>query len=237
MRQAVVSFVALVHLAAGSGWAQSFSFTPQNPRPGDLVELTVITPVCGRGLRADVTPPGSANGTIRLTLDADCTCIATPLPFRGQQKVGPLPFGTYDIQVYLQYLEGAEPCGPPELFTTSRLTVGKSGPTLALHQGRFNVTADWNAPGFGQGRAQGVELTDESGYFTFASAGNVELVLKVLNGCPLNQRFWVFLAGLTDIGVTVQVEDTTTGQRKTYTHPPGRAFQPVLDTDALATCP
>ncbi len=83
-----------------------------------------------------------------------------------------------------------------------------------------------------------MKLTDDSGYFWFFGASNVELVTKVLNACvdPFN-RHWVFAAGLTDVEVELVVTDTVTGQVKRYQNPRGAAYKPVQDTDAFATCP
>jgi hypothetical protein len=64
----------------------------------------------------------------------------------------------------------------------------------------------------------------------------VELVAKVLNGCGVNNHYWVFLAGLTNVSVTVNVEDTLTGDTQTYTNPLGTPFLPVQDTKAFAGC-
>jgi hypothetical protein len=65
----------------------------------------------------------------------------------------------------------------------------------------------------------------------------VEVVVKVLDACTFNQKFWVFAGGLTDVQVTLKVTDTKTGAVKTYDNPRGAAFQPILDTSAFATCP
>jgi hypothetical protein len=67
----------------------------------------------------------------------------------------------------------------------------------------------------------------------------VEAVVKVLDACsfPGAPRFWVFAAGLTNVEVVLTVTDTATGAVKTYTNPLNRAFQPVQDTAAFATCP
>jgi len=88
-----------------------------------------------------------------------------------------------------------------------------------------------------QGQAQTVKLTDETGYLWFFSNTNVEVVVKVLDACPLNQKFWVFAAGLTNVQVTLTVTDTSNGTAKTYDNPQGAAFQPILDSSAFATCP
>lgn len=80
-------------------------------------------------------------------------------------------------------------------------------------------------------------MTDGSGTFWFFGRDNVELVAKILDGCALNQRYWFFTAGLTDVGLDFTVTDTATGAVKTYHHNPGTAFAPILDTSALAVCP
>ena len=80
-----------------------------------------------------------------------------------------------------------------------------------------------------------VPLTGDSGYFWFFSAANIELVVKVLDACALDsQHFWVFAGGLTNVGVTLLVEDTETGATQTYTQSIGTPFQPLQDTQAFA---
>ncbi|HKV07355.1 MAG TPA: hypothetical protein VJ725_04390 [Thermoanaerobaculia bacterium] len=109
------------------------------------------------------------------------------------------------------------------------------GPSrLCLNQGRFAVEATFTAPGQSPGTASVVKLTDETGYLWFFNSSNVEAVVKVLNGCGLNGKFWVFAGGLTDVQVTLTVTDTQTGNSKTYTNPQGTAFRPIQDTVALA---
>jgi hypothetical protein len=245
MNRRILCSAALALAVTGGLWGQNLTFTPLNPKPGDTVTFRVTIAACVNDLEGAVTPPdGNSNGLIRLTLTEACACVATPIPVTVEQEVGPLARGTYDIELYQQFREpGGGCCGsgcsPPGLLTTTALTVAPttSGPDLFLRQGRFHIRANWNAPGFGQGSAQAMPLTDESGYFTFFDPDNVELIVKVLNGCPVNQRYWVFMAGLTNVGVTIFVEDTLTGHQETYSNPAGRPFQPILDTSRFATCP
>lgn len=71
------------------------------------------------------------------------------------------------------------------------------------------------------------------GLFCFFSQSNPEMMVKVLNACSLNNRFWVFFTAGTNIGFTVSIRDTTTGQVKTYLNPDNKAAVPVQDTDAF----
>jgi hypothetical protein len=106
--------------------------------------------------------------------------------------------------------------------------------TLCLGALRFKVTATFDA-GIA-GNARGVPLTADTGYFWFFASSNVEVVVKVLDGCGLGGHFWVFAGGLTNVKTVITVTDLTTGAVKTYTNPGGQAFAPLQDTAAFA-CP
>ncbi len=108
---------------------------------------------------------------------------------------------------------------------------------LFLNEGRFRVTVAWRTAAGQNGVGIPVELTSDTGYFWFFNQENVELVIKVLNACPFAGHFWVFAGGLTNVEVTITVEDTATSQIRTYVNPLNTAFQPIQDTQAFATCP
>ncbi len=113
-----------------------------------------------------------------------------------------------------------------------------AGPTtLCLSGGRFKVTTRWATSDGRIGVGQANTLTGDTGYFTFFNPGNVEMLVKVLNGCGVNSRFWTFAGGLTDVNVVMTVTDGQTGAVRIYTNPQGTPFQPIQDTDAFATCP
>ena len=101
---------------------------------------------------------------------------------------------------------------------------------------RFAVSATWRTTS-ATGNGTAVKLTSDTGYFWFFGASNVEVVIKVLNACTLNSKYWVFAGGLTDVNVVLTVRDTKTGTTRTYTNPLGVAFQPIQDTSALGVCP
>jgi hypothetical protein len=108
---------------------------------------------------------------------------------------------------------------------------------LCLNGSRFQVEVRWTTADGDTGMGRAVPLTADTGWFWFFSSTNVELIIKVLNGCALNNRYWVFAGGLTNTQVQITVTDTLRGIAKQYTNPQGRAFQPVQDTGAFATCP
>jgi hypothetical protein len=78
--------------------------------------------------------------------------------------------------------------------------------------------------GIGFGRA---------GLFWFFSADNPELLVKVLNGCGLDGRYWVFVSGGTNAGLTITVTDTQTGRAWTRTNADGTPVPAIQDTSAL----
>ena len=73
--------------------------------------------------------------------------------------------------------------------------------------------------------------------FWFFSSTNWEMMIKVLNGCGVNNRYWVFTGVTTNVGWTMRVTDTLTNVTKIYSSPNGTASCPILDTNAFATCP
>jgi len=149
---------------------------------------------------------------------------------------------TYKLEVETLYGPGDSSAhsGPYTLIVTtggSSSGCSQNATTICLSGDRFAVSATWRASDGSNGSGQATRLTSDTGYFTFFNASNVEVVVKVLNGCGVNSRYWVFAGGLTNVNVVLTVRDTTTGTTKTYTNPQSTAFQPIQDTGALATCP
>ncbi len=106
---------------------------------------------------------------------------------------------------------------------------------LCLGGERFRAYAMWKTE-TGQGVGTAVPLTDDSGYFHFFSPDNVEILVKVLDGCGLNGAYWVFAAGLTDLEIELRVQDLSSGQERRYTNPSGRIFEPIQDVEAFFEC-
>ena len=109
--------------------------------------------------------------------------------------------------------------------------------TLCLNGGRFEVRSDWTTFQGQSGAGQAVALTADTGYFWFFGAANVEMVIKVLDGCGVNGSFWVYAGGLTDVLTQVRVRDTVTDQVWERTNPQQTPFQPIQDVNAFPVCP
>ena len=105
-----------------------------------------------------------------------------------------------------------------------------------LQGGRFRVEVRWRT-GSAAGEGRPLPITADTAAFWFFAEANLELVVKVLDGCGVNGRFWVFAAGLTNVEVTLEVTDTVTGARWSRRQPAGPAFPPVQATDAFLCGP
>ena len=120
--------------------------------------------------------------------------------------------------------------------TTEELAAGGScvadEQTLCLQDGRFRVRATWTDFSGNQGIGKAVRLTADTGYFWFFGADNVEVVLKVLDGRPVNDHFWVFYGALSSVEYVLTVTDTVTGVSRTYRNPSGELASRA-DTRAL----
>jgi lysyl endopeptidase len=108
--------------------------------------------------------------------------------------------------------------------------------TLCLVNKRFSVTVAWNDGGSQGGSGHALPYTDATGLFWFSSNDNVEMLVKVLDACGLNNRIWVFGAAATTLAYDITVLDNHTGTTKVYHHDNGKAATAVADTSAFATC-
>ena len=108
--------------------------------------------------------------------------------------------------------------------------------------GRFKVSASFQTTqGGGRfGNGQAIPLSQlgvvHGGLLWFFSGDNPEMLLKIVNGCAVNNHYWAFLSAATNVGFTVTVDDTVLAQSKTYSNADLTAAPPVQDTSALASC-
>jgi len=244
----------------GSGSQFSFTFNTAGTFPyhctphGPIMQGTVIVQQQGAPPTANFTfaPPTPVMGTNATFTD---TSTGTPTswswnfgdPASGNGNTSTLQnpthvfaaFGTYNVTLQATNASGSNSITKP-------ITVSAGGgvpcradaETLCLNGARFSVTAQWTKTDGSSGFGKAVSLTDDSGYFYFFDPSNIEMVIKVLNGCAINQAYWVFVAGLTNVQVDLTVTDTQTGAVYTNRNPQSTAFVPIQATGAFpASCP
>lgn len=106
--------------------------------------------------------------------------------------------------------------------------------TLCLDDSRYALRGTWTDFQGAQGAFRAVPSTDQSGLFWFFDSSNMEVMVKVLDGCALNGHRWVFFAATTNVGYRLEVTDLRTGAVKTYTNPIGTRAAVTTDVDAFA---
>ena len=151
------------------------------------------------------------------------------------QNIPPATYRAYQV-VARNNRASSEPT--PEAGATTFAEVAdcvEDDDTLCLNDGRFQVEVQWETDRESD-RGDAEALTNNTGDFWFFSPDNIELVVKVLDGCSFNERFWVSAGGLTDVKVVMTVIDSETGVAATYYNPPGTPFRPVQDNESFAVC-
>jgi hypothetical protein len=90
---------------------------------------------------------------------------------------------------------------------------------LALLGGRFKVEVSWRDHTSRAGFGRALPSTDETGFFWFFDPSNTELVVKMLDGGPVNGEYWSFYGALSDVEYWLDVTDTVTGAVREYHNP------------------
>lgn len=107
----------------------------------------------------------------------------------------------------------------------SATTCTANSTTLCLQNNRFEVKLAARDPRSGKtDSSQVMSSTNFFGYFAFpVLTGNTtdpQVFIKILDGTPVNGKWWVFYASLTDVEFTLTVRDSKTGAVKTYRQDP-----------------
>jgi hypothetical protein len=108
---------------------------------------------------------------------------------------------------------------------------------LCLQSRRFGVEVDWQTTDGATGRAKAVPFVGDSGLLWFFDPANLEVLVKVLDGCGLNGHYWVFAAATTNVAYRITVTDSASGAVGQWLNPQGEAAAAITDTTAFATCP
>jgi hypothetical protein len=94
--------------------------------------------------------------------------------------------------------------------------------SLPLMGSHFSVQVSWHDPISGHaGFGRQVGDSGQTGFFWFFAASDLELVVKVLDGRPVNGHYWFFYGGLSNVEYWITVNDLASGALRTYYNPPG----------------
>ncbi len=149
--------------------------------------------------------------------------------------------GEEELWLALDALDGSEHLGAVSNMTLRIVDddLGSSACTpsvdeVCLAGSRFGVRAEWvDFEGtFGRGTTAPYQ-TEDSGLFTFFDGDNLELLVKVLDGCAISGSRWVFAAAATNVGYVVTVHDSQTGTAYQFSNALGARAPALADTAAL----
>ena len=170
---------------------------PRHPTPSSPVHVEVAV----LNTEPDLSFVGVEGSTIVFNYNTYEYPAGAPFPplerVTAETTVGPLAAGVYtvDVRQDSRHAFGRTfQVGQPR--TQLRL--------LDTPDSYFNVYVNIDTPRGGVGR--GVQLSSESGYFWFFDPDNIELTVKILDGRGVNGKYWVFIASMTDVPFTVEVE-------------------------------
>jgi hypothetical protein len=108
--------------------------------------------------------------------------------------------------------------------------------TLCLDGNRFEVDVAWEDASAVSGAGYAMDVADDWGYFWYTDPRYIDAAVKVLDGCGINGRYWVFATLLSDFEQTLTITDTSHGALTSYFNPLGVASPAITDTTALDTC-
>ncbi len=121
---------------------------------------------------------------------------------------------------------------PVSLVSGARTDCEPAGPALTLRGGyKVSMCYETDKGEIGNARDWGLDST-QSGLLYFFERNNVEVLIKVLDGCGVNGQRWVFVAPVTTLAFNLHVESPD-GQRWTHTNRLGQTADTMADTSAF----
>ncbi len=141
--------------------------------------------------------------------------------------LGPLPVGSYSVTL-------ADAAVSFDVVPQTVLLLGNRFQVTLLR----GATVEPPAVVTGGVAANAVAISGDSGYFWFFDQGNVEVTLKILDGTPVNDHFWLFAATMTDQPFVIVVNDTQAScgsascPPKLYANPAGKTDS-FIDVNAF----
>ncbi len=113
-----------------------------------------------------------------------------------------------------------------------------SSTTACVLAGRFKIEVQWtDFSAVTRNAFVASAGTSDTALFYWTNPNNWELLIKGINACSFNNKFWIYFAAATNVGYRVTVTDTVAGGApKVYTNPVGTLAQATNDINAF-NCP
>jgi len=130
--------------------------------------------------------------------------------------------GGADTDAFPEPLPALAPSPPSLVRRTASPSCTPDSETLCAVGGRVSVSVQFRDPRDGSvGRGEVLAATEKSGLFSFFNPGNLELVVKVLDGTAINGELWVFYGALSDVEYRIDVTDHLRGTTRSFENPAG----------------
>ena len=124
---------------------------------------------------------------------------------------------------------------PPEPGTMTDCAPNQVATTL---NGGYDVRMCFETPSGAQMDASNYHLeATASGLLYFFDRDNVEVLVKVLDGCAINGHRWVFVAPVTTLAFSLEITERATGRRFAHRNPKSLTAETRADTAAFPCDP
>ena len=221
---------AALALPAGAQSIQGILVDPPNPTAGDPIRLTIVGtqhPECPLVFKGGGKDPAGANIGFGTSFPECGSPIPAEEAFRYTFVIDDPPLsdpGTYIAFVVVE--------NRPEASIFEVFDVNSPKTQLGLGEDdRFLVTVEWRNPRDGShGAGWANPLAEDSGAFWFFDPDNLEVTIKILDGRPLNGRWWVFIASMTDLEMKVSIYENRDGCFALPVFPPACPSETYVQT-------
>lgn len=203
------------------------AFDPPEPNDNETVQA-VVSLLSWQGV--ELTEIERQGSVLDLHVHIPFPNILPPSP---EPDATVLDLGALEAGDYTVRLHTLDPGGEMRRVWIETLSV-LDADDRAILQDRFHVTVNWQDFVGNEGVGRPVPgASDDSTLFSFFQRSNWELMVKVLDGCQLNNHYWVLTGGATNLAFDIQIEDPITGNSWSVSNPLGQTATAVTDTLAL----
>lgn len=233
----ILSFGLLFLLGSAAAQGDQVTFSPLPPVAGEPITITYHGAAFSCLSEGTLELQGiSGNHIFLKAIPPECPVLAFPYnEYTATATIGPLPAGTYFVQINLADSGHYHPRQRIEVKSAPACRVTET--SLCLGGGRFEVTGEWTDfdgnDGVARTAPDDFRGLGDYGTLWFFAAQNPEMVAKVIDACSFNGYYWVFLSPASTVKYDITVRDVRTGQQKTYSKALGTVPTLVADTTAF----